>query len=125
MLRVHFDDEAFGLDVARYRSESPARAVAEEVRELLSREGVPRDLLEACAPDGRDGTRLGGRLKLYLPLGAGERPFRMVFTPIVCEEAPELVYLAFGVAHQPRGSRAPTVYAIAHHRLHGTWPRSA
>lgn len=27
-----------------------------------------------------------------------------------------------GIAHQPSGSHAPTVYAIAHHRVHGEWP---
>jgi hypothetical protein len=29
-----------------------------------------------------------------------------------------LAYAAFGVRHHPRGSMAPTVYEIAHRRLH-------
>jgi len=33
-----------------------------------------------------------------------------------------VVYLAFGVRHQPFGSRAPTVYALAHRRRHGRLP---
>jgi hypothetical protein len=33
-----------------------------------------------------------------------------------------LSYLAFGVRHHPKGARAPTVYVLAHRRLHGRWP---
>lgn len=33
-----------------------------------------------------------------------------------------LNYVAFGTRHQPKGSHAPTVYAMAHRRLHGRWP---
>jgi hypothetical protein len=32
------------------------------------------------------------------------------------------MFLAFGVRHHPRGSRRPTVYQLAHRRLHGQLP---
>jgi len=37
---------------------------------------------------------------------------------VVANDAPRLDYLAFGVRHHPAGSNAPTVYKIAHRRLH-------
>ena len=46
----------------------------------------------------------------------------MLFTPYVDERELVLLYLAFGIGHRPRGSRAPTVYEIAHRRVHGRWP---
>ena len=67
----------------------------------------------------------GGLLKLYLPLiyaPADERPFGMVFDPIDTDRGSVLNCVAFGARHQPQGSHAPTVYAIAHRRLHGRWP---
>ncbi|MBA3421088.1 MAG: hypothetical protein H0U12_04220 [Thermoleophilaceae bacterium] len=48
----------------------------------------------------------------------------MLFSPVIVEARLELAYLAFGVGHQPRGSRARTVYEIAHRRVHGRWPRT-
>jgi hypothetical protein len=35
-------------------------------------EGAPRDWLRRCEEEGRDGTRLGGCLKLYIPQPAGQ-----------------------------------------------------
>jgi len=43
----------------------------------------------------------------------------MIFDLIRTADGLLLNYVAFGVRHQPRGSRAPTVYLIAHRRLHG------
>lgn len=42
----------------------------------------------------------------------------MVFRFVIANDAPRLDYLAFGVRHHPAGSNAPTVYEIAHRRLH-------
>ena len=69
-LVVRFDDEAFEDDVRRYPRGARAREVAEGAREGFSSEGVPRAQLEPCAVEGRDGTQLVGRVKLYLPLDA-------------------------------------------------------
>jgi hypothetical protein len=46
----------------------------------------------------------------------------MVFLGVTREGRIVLEFLAFGVRHQPPGSRAPSVYEIAHRRLHGRWP---
>jgi hypothetical protein len=122
---ARFDDEPFALDIGRYRLDSWARAVAEEARRRFGAEGVPVRALLACDEEGRDRTRLGGLLKVYLPLSeapAAERPFGMVFDPIDTDRGTVLNYVAFGARHQPRGSHAPTVYALAHRRLQGRWP---
>ncbi|MGI8593873.1 MAG: hypothetical protein ACR2ML_05830 [Solirubrobacteraceae bacterium] len=121
-LRVRFDEHAFALDVGRYGHRTPAREAAERAREIYASEGVDRAQLEPCAAEGRDGTQLAGRVKVYLPPDATEPPFRMLFSPVIVEARLELAYLAFGVGHQPKGSRAPTVYEIAHRRIHGEWP---
>jgi len=121
-LRVRFDDEASALDVARYRPGTPARVAAERAREAFASEGVHRTQLEPCAAEGRDGAQLAGRVKVYLPPEAVEPPFRMLFSPVIVAGGLELAYLAFGVGHQPKGSRARTVYEIAHRRVHGRWP---
>lgn len=99
--------------------------MAEEAHERFEAEGVPMRALMACEEEGRDGTSLGELVKVYLPViegPAAERPFGMVFDPIDTERGSVLNYVAFGVRHQPKGSRAPTVYVIAHRRLHGRWP---
>ncbi len=83
---------------------------------------MDRAQLEPCAAEGRDGTQLAGRVKVYLPADAVDSPFRMLFTPVIVEARLELAYLAFGVGHQPKGSLARTVYEIAHSRVHGEWP---
>lgn len=122
---ARFDDEPFALDSGRYRLGSRARAVAEEARRRFEAEGVPVPALVACEEEGRDRTRLGGLLKVYLPLTAApaaERPFGMIFDPIDTNRGSVLNYVAFGARHHPSGSHAPTVYAIAHRRLHGHTP---
>jgi hypothetical protein len=122
---ARFDDEPFGLDTDRYPSDSRARDVAELARRRFEDEGVPVRALMACDEEGRDGTRLGGLLKVYLPLTdapAAKRPFGMVFDPIDTDRGSVLNYVAFGVRHHPRRSHTPTVYEIAHRRLHGRSP---
>lgn len=121
-MRARFLGHLFDRDLERHEAASRARDVAERARAEFEDAGVPRPELVRCASEGRDGTRLAGRLKVYLPLNADERPFRMIFSPIVHEHELALLYLAFGVGHQPRGSHAPTVYEIAHRRVHGRWP---
>ena len=121
-----FDERAWSEDVAAsYGEGSRARAAAVDARRQFERQGVPASTLQACEEDGRDRTRLGNAVKTYLPLSAGpasSRPFGMLFMPVLRNGRLELDFLAFGVRHHPRESRAPTVYAIAHRRLHGRWP---
>jgi hypothetical protein len=85
-------------------------------REIDRAGGLPADQLNACDPEGRDGTRLGGCVKTYVPWPAGR--FGAVMLPVRHPDRPlALRVIAFGVRHQPRGSHALTVYEIAHRRL--------
>jgi len=81
--------------------------------------GVPEVELRKCRKHGPDGTNLENCLKVYLPQGEPKPRFRMVFFPQLRERPYELLYLAFGVAHPPPGSHMPSVYFVAHRRLHG------
>lgn len=80
--------------------------------------GVPVARLKACDPDGRDGTKLGGCVKLYLPPPLG--PWGAVFTGAISEdrEVPTPILLAAGERHPGKPWR-PSVYEVAHRRLHG------
>jgi hypothetical protein len=85
-------------------------------REIERLGGLPRTRLLACEAEGRDGTRLSGCVKTYVPWPAGR--FGAVMIPVRRRERPVgLRVIAFGVRHQPRGAHALTVYRIAHHRL--------
>lgn len=124
-VRALFEDEGFQADLARYAG-GRGEGIAARARAAFESHGVPRSELWQCQALGRDGTKLGGRVKVYLPLSAlagGERPFRMLFSPAL--ESGELVvaFLAFGIGHQRPGSRSPSVYEVAHRRVHGQWPR--
>ena len=72
----------------------------------------------ACDEDARDGTSLPGCVKVYLPPPAG--PLGLVYQIARNKQGRlYLDHLAFGVRHHPPGSRAETVYQLAHRRLHG------
>lgn len=116
---VVFDELAFDTDVKR-ASVTGANAVR-TARERYEQEGVPTARLLRCAEEGEDGTRLPGCLKIYLPEPIGR--FGIVFQLETHPTGLRLNYLAFGVRHHPRDSHAPTVYQLAHQRLHGT-PRT-
>jgi hypothetical protein len=110
---ARFDPDAFGADL---KSSTPAgRTAAETARRNYERNGVPRSQLAPCETEGRDGTRLPGCVKIYIPQPAGH--FGMVFKWVIHETGPRLKYLAFGARHHPKDSHAPTVYEIAHQRL--------
>lgn len=80
--------------------------------------GVPIDRLKTCDAEGRDGTRLEGCVKAYVPPPLG--PWGAVFTAAVSQEGegPALVLMAAGERHPSRPWR-PSVYEVAHRRLHG------
>jgi hypothetical protein len=78
--------------------------------------GVPRSRLKACQEEGRDGTRLPGCVKTYVPWPDGR--FGAIFAAVAHPDRPiGLRMIAFGVRHHPRGSTARTVYEVAHERL--------
>lgn len=113
---ARFDRSAWAEDLAR--STDNGRAVATTARRDYQRHGgVPLGQLRPCDAEGRDGTRLGGCVKVYLPEPVGS--FGMVFrgagTPT---GGLMLEFLAFGVRHHPIGSNSRTVYDLAHRRLH-------
>lgn len=81
----------------------------------LERAGAPIDQLRPCEDHGRDGTRLAGCLKLYVPLPAG--PWGIVLQLARDQHGALLAVLAFGLRHPPTPRRS-SVYQLAHQRLH-------
>lgn len=116
---ARFDQDAWEEDLAR--STPPGRQAAEAARRDYERGGIPFEHARRIEEHGRDGTVLPNCAKVYLPQPAGR--FGMVFRAINVEGRPHLAYLAFGVRHHPQGSQRPTVYQLAHQRLHGQLPQ--
>lgn len=109
-----FDDAAFADDLGR--ASDAGEKVALAARKEFEAEGVPVENLLICEEEGPEGTALRHCMKLRLPSPNGK--FGMVFRIELREGRSVLVFAAFGIRHQPRGSNAPTVYEIAHRRLH-------
>jgi len=97
------------------RTAAADRASIEAAKRRYERNGVPFPELRPCDAEGRDGTELPDCVKVYLPAPTGR--FGVVFSVDRTSTGPTLVYLAFGVRQQPRGSNARTVYQLAHLRL--------
>jgi hypothetical protein len=91
--------------------------LARGVRARLERDGIALAELRRCEAEGRDGTRLQGCVKLYLD------HWGLVFTGDVSAEGePRLLCLALGLRHPDRRTRTPSVYQLAHRRLHAPPP---
>jgi hypothetical protein len=111
--RVAFDDATFAEDLDH--SAPGGRATAQNERDNLTQEGLPPERLKACEAEGRDGTRLPGCVKVYVPGPDG--PWGMVFELRIDDDHwPYLACLAFGLRH-PTGPGALSVYQIADRRL--------
>lgn len=120
---VLIDPRVWREEVERLDRRSPARIAAERELPNLEAAGVSRALLERCEEEGSGGTRLGGLVKAYVPLGEGpasERPFGFVFRPGRGNGQLIVDLLAFGERHPSAGTRS--VYERAHKRLHGRYP---
>jgi hypothetical protein len=115
---ARFDSEAWEEDLGR--TTPSGREAAEVARQAYETNGIPFTHLRPVEKDGRDGTVLPDCAKIYLPQPAGH--FGMVFKAIKIEGRLHLAYLAFGARHQPKESRRPTVYQLAHKRMHGQPP---
>jgi hypothetical protein len=113
---VALDELAWQEDLRR--ATGGAKRIGEETRLRLEREGQTVEALFACSEEARDGTRLPGCVKVYLPPPGG--PLGLVFRIAKGKDGRlYLDHLAFGVRHIPAGSRGMTVYQLAHRRLGG------
>jgi hypothetical protein len=112
---VAFDAVAWSNDMAR--ASRDARRVAEAARNEFELTGVPIGLLKPCEAESADGTQLEGCAKIYLPPPTGLHGMVLRFAR-EADGRLTLAYAAFGLRHPPRGSRQPSVYQIAHRRLH-------
>ncbi len=110
---VRVDDLLLEEDLAH--ATSAGRAAIAPVVGALKRTGVPKSWLKLCQAEGRDGTRLAGSVKLYIPQPAG--PWGAVLTGDKLATVPTLVLLAVGQRH-PAQPWTPSVYQVAHRRLH-------
>jgi hypothetical protein len=112
---VVFDDMAWIEDM--HRASVAGRRIAMAARAEYESAGVPIAELRACDPEGPGGTALKGCTKLYIPAPVG--PHGMVFQIVRREEGTlGLAYLAFGLRHPGPEVRQPSVYEVAHRRLH-------
>src|SRR5262245_19443195 len=66
---VHVDERALADDLAR--ASDAAKAAIEPMLQSLKADGVPAAWLKRCDAEARDGTRLPGCVKLYIPPPAG------------------------------------------------------
>ncbi|CAN5464335.1 hypothetical protein BH20ACT18_BH20ACT18_05710 [soil metagenome] len=119
---VVFDDARLNEDLEH--ASAAGRSVGHAARRRLVRDGIAASALRPCEPEARDGTRLPGSVKTYLPPGSDLRTpehlpgaWGMVFA-VRADAAgrPYLEYLAFGERHPERQSRF-TVYQVADRRL--------
>ncbi len=81
---VRISPGVWGEEVERFRQGSPARVAAERERHGVEERGVSIGDLVVCAEEGDDGTRLGGLVKVYVPIAQGppsQRPFGFLFAP--------------------------------------------
>jgi len=117
--RAQFDVDAWDEDLGR--ATPTGRKAAEAARREYEQRGIPIAQLRRVAEHGSDGTELPDCAKVYLPPPDGR--FGMVFMlRLDADRRPVLAFLAFGARHHPRGSQRPTVYQLAHQRLHGQPP---
>jgi hypothetical protein len=120
-LATRFDEVSWQEDLAR-TSDAGRTAATEARRDFEGRDGVPISQLRRVDEHGRDGTVLPRCAKIYLPAPAGR--FGIVFKlEIEQDKSMVLNFLAFGARHHPPRSNRPTVYEIAHWRMHGRYPR--
>jgi hypothetical protein len=114
-LHVRFNDAWWRRDLIA--SDPRGRAVARRARARFEREGVAAGKLNACLPDGPDGTQLPNCVKTYLGPPGSDLPYGIVFVGDLIDQRIVLRHLAFGERHPPRG--VESVYQIASKRLNG------
>jgi hypothetical protein len=110
-LRV--DDDLLAEDLSH--ATEAARSAIERAVAGLSADGVPASSLRPCDAEARDGTRLGGCAKLYIPQPDGR--CGAVFSIAMAGPKPILLLLAVGERHPAKPWKL-SVYEVAHRRLH-------
>jgi hypothetical protein len=114
---TRFDEEAIEHDIAHLPREA-ALALQALRHDVDNVGGLPLPRLKSCRSEGRDGTRLAGCVKTYVPWPNGR--YGLVLKAVEHPTRPwGLRAIAFGIRHHPRESNAPTVYDFANQRLHG------
>ncbi len=98
------------------RASAAGRTVAGAGRREFEARGVPINQLKPCDAEGSDGTQLPNCVKVYLP--APDGPHGMVFEIVRIEGRLQSLFAAFGLRHPGDLVRQPSVYRIAHRRLH-------
>ncbi len=112
MVPVEFNESAIAEDLTHHPP------VARKALDLFRREvdrdgGLAFSHLKRCDEEGRDGTRLGGCVKTYVPWPTGR--FGLVLLPVAHPTRPlALRAFAYGVRHSATGK--PSVYEIADQR---------
>jgi hypothetical protein len=109
---VHVDERELAEDLG-HASEAGQVAIEPMVQRLRA-DGAPVAWLKKCDAEARDGTRLPGCVKLYIPQPAGQ--WGAVFLGGISDDRPTLFLLAVGERH-PGARWRPSVYEIAHRRL--------
>ncbi|HWX43741.1 MAG TPA: hypothetical protein VNY52_00295 [Solirubrobacteraceae bacterium] len=109
---VEFHEEAIAEDLTHHPS--TARKALELFRREVDRCGeLPVSRLKRCDAEGRDGTRLAGCVKTYVPWPTGR--YGLVLLPVAHPTRPlALRAFAYGVRHP--GANKPSVYEIADRR---------
>ena len=110
---VHVDRQELAEDLS-WASDA-GRAAIEPVIERIKAEGAPSAWLRRCDGEARDGTRLPGCVKLYIPQPVGR--WGAVFLGGAMDGTPTLFLLAVGERH-PGPRWRLSVYEVAHRRLH-------
>lgn len=120
--RLQFDDDVWAEEVDRFDPRGAAHRSATAAWQTIQRPGATVGL-RACDAVGRDGTRLGGCAKLYVPVDVepSGAPYGFVFLLNARSWDRGLVarLVAYGERHPARGR---SVYERAHRRLHGRYP---
>lgn len=109
---VQFDEHAIAEDLAHHPP--AARKALEQFRREVDRGGgLSFARLKRCEEEARDGTRLAGCVKTYVPWPTGR--FGLVLLPVAHPtRSLALRAFAYGVRH-PAASK-PSVYEIADRR---------
>jgi hypothetical protein len=114
---VHVDERELAEDLSHLSD--PGRAAIRASDPTPQGPKVPATWLKRCDAEARDGTRLPGCAKFYIPQPAGQ--WGAVLLGGATNGRHTLFLLAVGDRH-PVSPWKPSVYEIAHRRLHRQTP---